>query len=106
MEFLRLYPDDQAAHDWFAEARWPDGPRCPRCGTGNVLVGTAHHSMPYPCRRGHMGTYHYMSRKHLSRYVGEFAGRHNLRDADTADQLAAMARGLLGKRLPYAELTA
>ena len=295
VEFVRLYPDDHSAHDWFVAARWSDGPRCPRCGTGNVLIGTAHHSMPYRCRpcrryfsaktgtvmedsklgyqtwllamyllatglkgtaamklhrdlnvcyktawylahrirrtygdslplftgpveidetfvggkrrnmpkfkraalagtqdkaivagakdretntvtatvirnvetltlrtfvrdvaepganlftdsasaykrmpgfthesvnhsageyvrgqahtngiesfwsllkRGYMGTYHYMSRKHLARYVDEFSGRHNLREADTADQLTAMARGLIGKRLTYAELTA
>ena len=57
-------------------------------------------------KRGYYGTYHKMSRKHLARYVDEFAGRHNLRDSDTADQMAAMARGFLGKRLRYADLTA
>ena len=297
VEFLRLYPDERAAHDWFAAQRWPDGPRCPRCGTDNVQSGTKHKTMPYRCRpcrryfsvktgsvmqdsklgcltwlvamyllavglkgqsslrlhrdlgvcqktawylahrirrtygdrlpqfsgpvevdetfiggkrrnmpkakrealsgrgtvdkaivagaknrgtgevvaavvpntenltlrtfvrdvaepgsqvftdsaaayqrmpefrheavnhgigeyvrgqahtngiesfwsmlkRGYIGTYHHMSRKHLGRYVAEFSGRHNLRDADTTDQLSAMARGLVGKRLTYAELTA
>ena len=28
-------------------------------------------------KRGYMGTYHHLSAKHLSRYVAEFAGRHN-----------------------------
>ncbi len=28
-------------------------------------------------KRGYDGTYHQMSPKHLGRYVGEFAGRHN-----------------------------
>ena len=55
-------------------------------------------------KRGYHGTYHHMSKKHLDRYVGEFAGRHNDRKADTLDQMAAMARGMAGKRLRYRDL--
>lgn len=47
-----------------------------------------------------------MSPKHLDRYVGEFAGRHNVRDSNTVDQMAALARGMVGKRLTYAALIA
>ena len=297
VEIMRRFPDDRAAHDWFAESRWHGDVRCPRCGTANVLIGTAHRSMPYRCRpcrryfsvktgtvmedsklgcqvwavaiyllttglkgqssmklhrdlgitqktawhlahriretwsdgpppfsgpvevdetfiggkrknmpkskraelegrgpvgkavvigakdrgtleitatvipdrsgdtlqgfvreaaepgaqvftddaagyqgmpefghesvnhsvgeyvrgqahtngiesfwsmlkRGYIGTYHHMSQKHLERYVEEFAGRHNARDLDTIDQMELIARGLLGKRLRYADLTA
>ena len=297
VEIIRHFPDDRTAHSWFAAIRWPNGPRCPRCGTDNVLTGTAHRSMPYRCRpcrryfsvktgtvmessnlgcqtwavaiyllatglkgqssmklhrdlgltqktawhlahrirktfsspqglfggpvevdetfiggkrrnmplwkrkqrggrgpvdmaivagakdrktrtvaaevvpnlesltlktfvresaapgatvytdtagdymkmkdfehhtvshstgeyvrgqahtngiesfwsmlkRGYIGTYHRMSRKHLSRYVDEFAGRHNLRNADTVAQMKTMAAGFLGKRLRYADLKA
>ena len=35
----------------------------------------------------------HMSAKHLARYVGEFAGRRNLRAADTTDQIEASASG-------------
>lgn len=31
----------------------------------------------------HKGTFHKMNAKHLDRYVGEFAGRHNVRELDT-----------------------
>ena len=47
-----------------------------------------------------------MSNKHLDRYVREFAGRHNLREANTLEQMACISKGLLGKRLQYQELTA
>ena len=55
-------------------------------------------------KRGYYGTYHKMSPKHLDRYVTEFAGRHNQRNADTLDQMGAMVRGLELKRLRYRDL--
>jgi len=57
-------------------------------------------------KRGYQGTYHWMSRKHLHRYISEFAGRHGIRPLDTADQMAFVARGLVGKRLKYETLIA
>ena len=57
-------------------------------------------------KRGYHGTYHHMSAKHLDRYVGEFAGRHNDRDRDTIDQMSHIAQGMVGKRLRYADLIA
>ena len=57
-------------------------------------------------KRGHMGTYHQLSPKHLHRYVDEFAGRHNERPRDTLDQMTAVAQGLVHKRLRYADLVA
>ena len=49
-------------------------------------------------KRGYQGTYHHWSPKHLDRYVREFAGRNNMRDLDTVDQMSALARGMVGKR--------
>lgn len=57
-------------------------------------------------KRGYQGTYHKFSEKHLDRYVGEFAGRHNIREADTEDQMAIVARQAVGKRLRYRDLIA
>ena len=55
-------------------------------------------------RRGHNGTYHHFSVKHLPRYVAEFEGRHNNRPLDTAEQMNTMAKRGVGRHLPYAAL--
>ena len=57
-------------------------------------------------KRGYHGTYHHMSRKHLYRYIKEFAGRHNARGLDTIDQMRYIAMGLNGRRLKYNDLIA
>ena len=57
-------------------------------------------------KRAHMGTFHKISPRHLHRYVGEFAGRHNMREHDTLDQMHLVANGMVGKRLRYRELVA
>ena len=57
-------------------------------------------------KRGYYGTDHKMSAKHLRRYVIEFAGRHNIREQDTVDQMAFIAKEFVGKRLRYRELVA
>ena len=55
-------------------------------------------------KRGYMGTYHYMSKKHLSRYVDEFVGRHNVRMLDTVEQMIKLVEGMENKRLLYRDL--
>ena len=57
-------------------------------------------------KRVHKGVYHKISPKHLDRYVQQFAGKHNLRDADTLAQMAAVVAGLVGQRLLYRDLIA
>lgn len=54
--------------------------------------------------RGYQGTFHHFSEKHLDRYVSEFAGRHNIREQDTADQMGHIACEMVGKRLRYEDL--
>lgn len=55
-------------------------------------------------KRGYYGTFHYVSAKHLHRYVAEFAGRHNTRDKDIIDQMRDIVAGMIVKRLMYSEL--
>ena len=72
---------------------------------GEYVRGQAHvngmESFWSMLRRGYYGTFHKMSFKHLERYVNEFAGRHNIRDLDTIQQMSAMAATLDGKQLRY-----
>jgi len=57
-------------------------------------------------KRAYHGTYHKISPKHLDRYVQQFAGKHNCRDLDTADQMTLIATSLAGRRLLFSDLTA
>ena len=56
-------------------------------------------------KRGYQGVYHQMSVKHLHRYITEFAGRNNVRDLNTLDQMALLTLGMLGRRLRYRDIT-
>ena len=75
---------------------------------GEYVRGMAHtngiESFWATLKRGYKGTYHKMSPKHLSRYITEFAGRHNVRDFDTIVQMEMLAKGFVGKRLRYKDL--
>ena len=56
-------------------------------------------------KRGIMGVYHKISKKHLWRYVVEFVSRQNMRARDTIDQMKLIAQRFEGQRLRYCELT-
>ena len=79
-------------------------------GTGEYVRQQAHingmESFWAMLKRGYHGTYHHISPKHLHRYVAVFAGRHNVRESDTIDQMASVVTGMVGKRLMYRDLIA
>ena len=98
-----IYTDEARAYDGLPRLR-----QAVKHSIGEYVDGQAHtngiESFWAMLKRGYQGTYHKLSVKHLDRYVNEFAGRHNHRPMDTIDQMAAIARGMDGKRLRYSDL--
>jgi hypothetical protein len=54
-------------------------------------------------RRGVMGTFHSVSRKHLPNYLNEFQFRWNTRKMNDGQRVAAAIKQIDGKRLEYRE---
>ena len=54
-------------------------------------------------RRGVMGTFHSVSRKHLPNYLNEFQFRWNTRKMNDGQRVAAAIKQIDGKRLKYRE---
>ena len=54
-------------------------------------------------KRGVIGTFHHVSKKHLHRYVAEFEFRYNTRKADDGSRTAAAIKAAEGKRLFFYE---
>jgi len=54
-------------------------------------------------RRGIMGTFHSVSRKHLPNYLNEFSFRWNTRKMDDGQRVSAAIKQIDGKRLQYRE---
>ena len=55
-------------------------------------------------KRAYHGTFHKISRKHLQRYVDEFAARYEMREQDTLSQMEQTTRSAAGRRITYREL--
>jgi len=54
-------------------------------------------------RRGVMGTFHIVSRKHLPNYLNEFQFSWNTRTMDDGQRVAQAIKTIDGKRLEYRE---
>ncbi len=103
----KVYTDDAAVYS--ALDPWYDHESVNH-SAGEYVRGAAHtngmESFWAMLKRGYQGTFHHFSEKHTDRYVSEFAGRHNMREADTVDQMGIVAADMVGKRLRYRELIA
>ena len=104
-EDAQVYTDDASAYQ-----ELPRPHETVKHSMGEYVDGQAHtngiESFWSMLKRGYHGTFHHFSAKHLQRYVNEFAGRHNIRDRDTLEQMAIVSRGMMGKRLRYSDLIA
>lgn len=54
-------------------------------------------------KRGIIGTFHHVSKKHLHRYLSEFDFRFNLRKVTDAERTVKAIESVAGKRLMYKE---
>ena|SRR3990167_4494876 len=70
---------------------------------GNVHTNTVE-SFFALLKRGIMGSYHHVSRKHLPRYCDEFAFRWSHRGISDAERTATALQQMAGKRLPYKKI--
>jgi hypothetical protein len=68
------------------------------CGYSNTVEGVF--SL---IRRGVMGTFHSVSRKHLPNYLNEFQFRWNTRKMDDGQRVVQAVKKIDGKRLLYRE---
>ena len=55
-------------------------------------------------KRGYYGVYHYMSPKHLKRYIHEFSYRHNTSKVEVMECIGDTITKMIGKRIMYCEL--
>ena len=55
-------------------------------------------------KRTYHGTFHHLSKKHVNRYVPQFAGKHILRNYDTLDQMMLIVWGMVGKKSKYKDV--
>ena len=49
ISLLDMFPDDNAAREWFESARWPDGRACSKCGSMETSRVPNETPMPYWC---------------------------------------------------------
>ena len=88
----------------------PAGMKPSRHSVGEYVREMAHtngvESFWSTLKRAHKGTFHRLSPKHLNHYIQEFAGKHNLRESGTLDQMRDTVAQLVGRRLLLRELVA
>ena len=99
----KVYTDDATAY-----CGLPFDHESVKHGVGEYVRYMAHtngiESFWATLKRAHKGTYHRLSRKHLQRYISQFAGKHGVRSMDTIRQMEAVVIQLVGKRLMYRDL--
>ena len=100
-----VYTDDATAYDGL-----PFAHETVKHGVSEYVRYMAHtngvESFWATLKRAHKGTFHKLSPKHLNRYVQEFAGKHNMRESGTIDQMRDTVARLVGHRLLHRDLVA
>ncbi|WP_420636248.1 IS1595 family transposase [Candidatus Palauibacter sp.] len=99
---VKTYTDESRAYDGM------ENRESVKHSVGEYVRGMAHtngvESFWSTLKRAHKGVYHQFSPRHLQRYVSQFAGRHNVRDMDTLEQMQHVLAGMVGRKLLYRDL--
>jgi len=102
----KLFTDDFKAYTGLAPFYTH---RVVKHGEGEYVIGDVHVNTAEgffsQFKRGLVGIYHLMSKKHLHRYLNEFAFRYNMRAQPNGEGFTALLSNIEG-RLPYKVLTA
>jgi transposase-like protein len=72
---------------------------------GDVYTNTAE-SFFALLKRGVMGTFHHVSKRHLARYCDEFSFRWDHRRTTDGERTVAAIQSMVGKRLLYSSMSA
>jgi transposase-like protein len=109
----RVYPDATVMTDQFASYKFlyqyfKGGHETVNHSVGQYVDGNAHtntvESFFALLKRGVHGTFHHVSKKHLTRYAGEFAFRWTNRKVRDGARAEAALDGVTGVHLPYKTL--
>lgn len=99
-----IYTDGELAYRSLPHHEWVDH------GRGEYVRGEVTtngvESLWAAFKRRYVGTHHWVSDKHLQRYVNEVCGRINTKGLGTLDRMGYVVREMRGKRLPYQVLVA
>jgi predicted Zn finger-like uncharacterized protein len=105
----RVITDEHRSY-WGLGREFGGGHRVVRHSVGEYVDGDAYTNTAESSfaliKRGLMGVYHAVSKKHLSRYLSEFDFRWNTRKMNDGQRTDAAIRSAIGKRLDYARLIA
>jgi transposase-like protein len=97
----KLNTDESTVYVW-ASKPWEGGHETVNHSAGEYVRGSASTNSIEGffslIKRGIYGTFHSVSKKHLHRYVDEFAFRHNTRTLDDGERTEAAIRGGNGRR--------
>jgi len=104
-----VYTDEHSSYDGLVN-RYSVNHSMKEWAVSTVLGDLAHtngiESFWATLKRAYHGTFHHLSKKHLNRYVSQFAGKHNLRSLDTLDQMIRVVQGMAGRKLRYQDIVA
>ena len=100
----RLFTDESVAYMGLGE-HFEGGHHTVRHGVREYARGDVHSNTAESffalVKRGHYGTFHQWSKRHLPRYLAEHQFRWNARKVDDEERRDLAVRGIAGKRLRY-----